>query len=220
MNVFAKLISWAFIPLLAPIYALLIVMYSPSLTKEFYQENSLFILPQEAKQIILYLFGAFSFLAPALTILFLQTQGRLSSVMMEERKERFLPSVLVVIYAISLFILLMMKVPGTLPGARFLYGLSLGSLLAVTLATFLTFRWKVSLHSTGMGILSAFLFCYNTQMLLFNIVPLITVFILSGLVMSARMYLKLHTLPQLLIGYLIGFISTSIGVFYFLFFWK
>lgn len=220
MKYAAKFFSWAFIPLLAPIYALLITMYSPSLTKEYYQENSLFILPQEAKQVILYLFGAFSFLAPALTILFLQTQGKISNVMMEKRAERLLPSALVILYAFSLLVLLLLKVPVTLPGSKFLFGLALGSLLSVLVSTLITVKWKVSLHGTGMGILTGFIFCYDSQMLLFNMTPLLAVIVVSGLVMSARMYLKLHTLPQLLSGYLIGFLGQVIGIFFFLNWWS
>lgn len=215
MEILSKFISWVFIPLLTPIYALLIAMYFPVLTKDFYQENSLFILPDEGKTVLLYLFTAFSFVAPALTILFLQTQGKLKSVMMEDRSERILPAALVVLYAISLFTLLLYKVPETLPGSRFLFGLSLGSLLTVLITTVLTLKWKVSLHSAGMGILTGFVFAYDAQMSIFNMPLLLTLFVASGVVMSARMYLKLHTLSQLLIGFFIGFLALLISVAFF-----
>jgi membrane-associated phospholipid phosphatase len=215
MEILSKFISWVFIPLLTPIYALLIAMYFPVLTKDFYQENSLFILPDEGKTVLLYLFTAFSFVAPALTILFLQTQGKLKSVMMEDRSERILPAALVVLYAISLFTLLLYKVPETLPGSRFLFGLSLGSLLTVLITTVLTLKWKVSLHSAGMGILTGFVFAYDAQMSIFNMPLLLALFVASGVVMSARMYLKLHTLSQLLIGFFIGFLALLISVAFF-----
>lgn len=216
MKVLAKLISWIFLPLLAPVYALCIAMFIPSFTEDFFQENSLFVIDFTGKKVLLYLFGFFSFLAPALTVLFLQTRGKVSSVMMDNRTERIIPSVMVILYGISLLSILLLKVPSTFPGSKFLYGLALGSLIAVTCCTIITLKWKVSLHGTGMGILSGFVFCYYANMLLFPMWVLVLTFILSGVVMSARLILKLHTLSQLLIGFAIGFIGLVIGIKFFL----
>jgi membrane-associated phospholipid phosphatase len=174
------------------------------------------VLPNEVKEVLIYMFGAFSFFAPALTVLFLQTRGAVSSVMMEKRSERIIPSVMVVLFGISLFAILLYKVPLALSGSKFIFGLSLGSLLSVISCTILTFRWKVSLHATGMGILTGFLVIYFSNMLIFPMWILVLSFVLSGIVMSARMYLKLHSLSQLLIGYAIGFMGVIIGVLYFI----
>lgn len=213
MKVIASLISWIFLPLLAPVYALCVAMFIPSFAPDFFQRNSLYFLDFEARKILLYLFGFFSFLAPSLTILFLQTRGLVSNVMLDNRKERVLPSFLVIIYGVSLFVILNLKIPLSFPGAVFLYGLSLGSLISVVICSLITLKWKVSLHATGMGILSGFVFYYYANMLFFQLPVLLTLFLLSGIVMSARMYLKLHTLNQLLIGYSIGFIGTILGIF-------
>ena len=185
----------------------------------FYQGESLFSLDERAKEFFLYLFTAFSFLAPALTVLFLQTRGSVSSVMMEKRAERIIPSIMVVLFGISMLAILLFKVPERLPGARFVLGLSLGSLLAVIVCTVLTFRWKVSLHATGMGILTGFLYMYYSKMLIFPMWILILAFIASGVVMSARMYLKLHSLSQLVVGFAIGFAGLVMGIkFFFLYY--
>lgn len=219
MNVISKILSWVFLPLLTPVYAIAIAMYVESWEADFYQGESLFSLDSRAKEFFMYLFTSFSFLAPALTVLFLQTRGAVSSVMMEKRTERIIPSVMVVLFAVSLLAILLFKVPQNLPGARFIFGLALGSLISVVVCTLLTFRWKVSLHATGMGILCGFLFMYYSSMLIFPLWILMAAFIASGFVLSARMYLKLHSLSQLLVGFFIGFTGLMIGVrFFFLYY--
>ncbi|MNK08269.1 hypothetical protein D3C87_261980 [compost metagenome] len=219
MKIISKILSWVFLPLLTPVYALALAMYVESWEADFYQGESLFSLDSRAKEFFMYLFTSFSFFAPALTVLFLQTRGSVSSVMMEKRTERIIPSVMVVFFAISLLAILLFKVPQNLPGARFIFGLALGSLISVIVCTLLTFRWKVSLHATGMGILCGFLFMYYSEMLIFPLWILMAAFIASGFVLSARMYLKLHTLSQLLVGFFIGFTGLMIGIrFFFLYY--
>nr|WP_294860061.1 hypothetical protein [uncultured Fluviicola sp.] len=215
MKIFSKVLSWVFLPLLAPVYAIAIAMYVESWQADFYQGESLFSLDSKAKEFFMYLFTSFSFLAPALTVLFLQTRGSVSSVMMEKRTERIVPSIMVVLFGISLLTILLLKVPDFLPGARFIFGLSLGSLISVIVCTILTFRWKVSLHATGMGILTGFLYMYYSKMLIFPLWILVLAFIASGIVMSARMYLKLHSLTQLVVGFAIGFAGLVLGIKFF-----
>lgn len=215
MKVFSQLISWIFLPLLAPVYAITIAMYVESWEADFYQGESLFSLPAQAKEFFIYLFTSFSFLAPALTVLFLQTRGSVTSVMMERRSERIIPSIMTILFAVSLFLILLLKVPQNLPGARFIFGLALGSLISVVVCTLLTFRWKVSLHATGMGILCGFLFMYYSNMLIFPLWILMAAFLASGFVLSARMYLKLHNLSQLVVGFFIGFVGLMIGIHFF-----
>ena len=138
---------------------------------------------------------------------------------MEKRTERIIPAIMTVLFGISLLVFLLFKVPENLPGARFMFGLSLGSLLAVVVCTVLTFRWKVSLHAAGMGILTGFLYMYYSQMLIFPMWILVLAFLCSGIVMAARMYLKLHTLAQLIAGFAIGFVSLLLGIkFFFLYY--
>lgn len=216
MKTVSKVLSWLFLPLLTPVYAILIAMYVENMEAPYYSGESLFFLNDRVKEFYLYVFTSFSFLAPALTVLFLQTRGSVSSVMMEKRTERIIPSIMVVLFGVSLLAILLFKVPEDIPGRRFILGLSLGSLIAVVVCTILTFRWKVSLHAAGMGILTGFLYMYYSQMLLFPMWILVLAFIASGIVMAARMYLNLHSLAQLVAGFAIGFASLIVGIKFFL----
>lgn len=215
MQQIAKFTSWLFLPLLTPVYALLAVMFVESWEENFMQPNSLFILTEDQKYAILYLFIAFSFLAPAITILFLQIRGAITSVLMDNRKERVIPSILVNLFGIALIVMLHKLVPNRLPGFYFLLGLAYGSLATVFICTVLTIKWKVSLHAAGMGILTGFLYGYYSHMEIFPILLVTASFVLSGFVMSMRMYIKAHDLKQSIIGYFIGFIATTSAVFFF-----
>lgn len=218
MKVVSKFLSWVFLPLLAPVYAISIGMFVENWEMDMFQRNCLYaIFSMEAKQVLMYLFIAFSFLAPAITVATMQIRGNVDSVMLEKRSQRIIPSLLTIVYGIGLLAILYVKVPIVINGGKFIYGLALGSLISVIVCTAITFRWKVSLHATGMGILSGFLSIYFYYMYSYSLWILASVFIASGLVMSARMYLKLHSLEQLVIGYLIGFFGVIAGCLYYLY---
>lgn len=68
---------------------------------------------------------------------------------------------------------------------------------------------KVSLHAAGIGGLIGFLlfFSYHYKI---NLIQLIIVsFILSGVIASARLQLKAHNMPEVIIGFLLG-LSTQL----------
>lgn len=208
MTYLAKFLSWAFLPLFVPVYALAIGMYVENWEYSYFQRNCLYaIYNPEAKEVLMYLFFAFAFLAPAITVAFLQLRGNVDSVMLEKRSQRIIPSVMTIGYGIILMVMLYLKVPIGINGGPFIYGLAAGSLLTVIICTVITFSWKVSLHAAGMGMLSGFLVIYYYYMDYYPLWLLLVCLIVCGLVMSARMYLKLHTLGQLLIGFGIGFLS-------------
>ena len=214
--VVSKLFSWIFLPLLAPVYGVLITVFLYSEEALISQKNTLFRIPYEAKWAIVYLFGAFSFLAPAITLLIMHLRGSISTIMLDKRSERIVPSIMVILYALTLFILLHVRVPDRLPGILFLKALSLGSLITVLICTIITLKWKVSLHAAGMGILTGFLLGYFGHMYLFDWRVLPLVFIASGVVMTARMMLGAHNVWQCMAGYAIGLVVNVIVVFFYL----
>lgn len=208
MTFFARLISWLFLPLLIPVYALLITMYVPAQEFMFFGNNNLYILGDDQKLALLYLFTLFSFLAPSLIIVFLFIQGKIGSVMLDKRQERIIPSVAVIGFGIALLAMIYKKIPIEMMGFGAVSGLAWGCFFTVLILTLMTLRFKVSLHAGGMGILCGFLLVYDTQMVEYNLPVLITAFLASGVVMSMRMYLGAHTLWQSLLGYFFGFTLT------------
>jgi membrane-associated phospholipid phosphatase len=82
-------------------------------------------------------------------------------------------------------------------------------LAAIAVAIFLTAiisrYWKISAHAVGIGGLCgscAMLNLYYLQPQLFMV--LIVVILLAGIVLSSRVYLQAHTLPQVYAGWILG----------------
>jgi membrane-associated phospholipid phosphatase len=213
MEKLARILSWVFIPLNAPVFALAIAAYlqSDSLTQ---RQEVIFLLRDEWKFMLVLVFAFFSVVIPAFTILFLRSSGLITTVMMDNRKERLLPSLFVNASAIALYFVLQTKDPDSLlPSA--IYGLAIGSFATVFICTIITQWWKVSLHAAGMGIITGFLFAYYGGLVFYEFWVLPLSLIASGLVMSARMYLGKHTLAQCLVGYFIGVVSLVITLILF-----
>ncbi len=205
MNLVAKIISWLFLPLLAPVYALLIVFYTVNLESDFFMGNNLYILLDEQKNAILSLFIIFSFVGPAISVLLLRMSGQITTVMMDNRSERIVPSIMTNLFGISLLSILMWKMDlNIFPGARYIFGLAAGSCSTVLMCTVITRKWKISLHAAGMGILVGFLISYFYNMEIFNLYYLLAAVIISGVVMSARLQLGAHDLKQLFAGFFVG----------------
>jgi len=208
MRLLAKITSWIFLPLLVPIYALLIVFYIPSIDTDFLQRNSLYGLPPNIKLAILSMFAIFCFLLPSLVIVFMRLLGLISTVMLENRKERFAPAFATIISGIALVYTFYTIASPNITGYYFVLGLALGSLITVVLCTFITLWFKISLHAAGMGILCGFLMAYFSEMQQYYLSIMAVAFLLSGFVMSMRMALEAHNLRQSIYGFAFGFVVT------------
>ena len=208
MEAVARFVSWLFLPLFAPVIALMIGMYLESSQLGIFQSETLFFLPAAHKTFLLSIFTVLAVVFPCLSILYFRMSGRISSLMMDNRIERILPSIFVNGSGVLLYFLLVKIDPHRyLPSA--IYGLSMGSLLTVLICTVITFRWKISLHSAGMGILTGFVFSYFSTQATFAFWVMPVTLIASGLVMSARIYLKAHSYAEILAGYLLGIGMTA-----------
>lgn len=117
-------------------------------------------------------------------------------------------------YCIVLFLFLIYQKNSAMVPA-ILKGTALGGALASGIAYFINRKIKISLHSIGMGSLAGFIFMYFLSMEEYELYVLAGVFILGGIVMSSRMYLKSHNLSELGLGYFLGFISQMICIFLF-----
>jgi membrane-associated phospholipid phosphatase len=213
---FASIISWVFLPLLTPIYALVVLLYLPVGGKDLYTEYNLAILNNSFKFPFLIVFFVFTFVAPSITVLMVYFRGGMKTLMMEKREERYIPAIMTNLYGVSLCYLLYQKISPEYPGYAQIISLAAGALITVFLCTLITFKWKISLHGAGMGILSGFCFALFTRVDYTAAIPVFfTITLLTGLVLSARMYLKAHSLAQLFAGFGLGFFVLICSVSYF-----
>lgn len=200
MKLFSEIISWIFLPLLMPVYGLLIAMYVPSQQDYILNEDSLFFLNPAAKEAILYMFLIFSAIAPGLSFLYLHKKGIISTIDMENKRERSVPMLIMLAYCLVLYFLFVIKAPGgILP--KYVYALPLSGVF-VTAAYGIINRWtKISLHAGGAGILSGFLYAYACEQFEFQFWILLFPIIASGLTLTARLYLEKHTPLEVYTGW-------------------
>ncbi len=214
MKIFAQVISWVFMPLFMPMYALLLVMFVPSNQDFLFNYDNLFVQPFQFKTALLTMFGIFCVVAPGISFLLLKRSGIISSVEMDTKKERTIPIIVMMIYCLVLYVMFVLKAKELII-PKFIFALPLSGV--VVTAFFLVInRWKkISIHSGAAGILSGFVLAYILTQTEYQVWIFTFTILISGLVMSARLYLERHTFSELIIGWIIGsFITFGINYFY------
>jgi membrane-associated phospholipid phosphatase len=207
MKILAEVLSWVFLPLLMPVYGLLLAMYIPSNQDYLFNEDSLYFLRDDAKLAILYMFIIFSVIAPGLSFVILHKKKIITTIDMENQRERNIPMFIMLTYCLILYFLFMIKAQNNiLP--KYIYALPLSGVFVTVIYTYIN-RWiKISLHGGGAGILTGFLFAYAIEQAEFQFWVLIFAIIASGLTISARLYLKKHTQTEVYTGWSLAVLMT------------
>ena len=209
MQVLSKTVSWIFLPLFMPIYGLLLTLYIPSQEANI-SNASLFDLPDGLKTQILFLFVVFTSIAPGISFILMYRRGMLSSVEMDQRKERLFPLFIMLSYCVLLFFLFWKKAPDyVLP--IYIYALPLTGAIVAFIFILLTSRFKISLHAAGAGIFAGYLCAFGGNQIVFNAWLILIGFLTSGLVLSARLYLDKHSPLEVYSGWSIAFVITYLS---------
>lgn len=183
--------SYFFHPLFVPLLA--IVFYFIVSTNSLSTNEQLFIYVQGI---------IFTIILPVLCFLFLKSINKINSIMMPNLSERKLP---LVIQAVLFFVLItqgntFVYIPG-------LYYFFVGCFISTILAFLLIFlKVKASLHMVGISSLVAFCIAmsvYTQRNMLSEIAILL---FLCGLVGSSRLYMKAHTISEIVVGFMVGFV--------------
>lgn len=191
MNFLLKSISYIFHPLLMPIAGAVIYFVT---APRFIPENIV-----QAK-----IFGLIvvTILIPIVLYFFLKTMGIVSSIHLEDVKQRKIPLLLQ-----SLILLLVIKMIIDVYNYPELYFFFLGVLLSSLSAIFIVFfDIKASLHMLGSGAVTMFTIALSIHFEI-NLILLIAAMIFAnGLVATSRLHEKAHTNLELTLGFLIGVI--------------
>lgn len=142
---------------------------------------------------------------PVFLIFLLKKLRAITSITADERSERTAP---LIFMGIALFFTV-----GFFSKTAFsFFSLYLNAMFWITVAAFvINFFWKISLHALGCGGFCAFLTLLTHQTE--SLFPfLIFALVFAGLVGSARLYLKQHTVSQVFAGYAVGAIITVVYV--------
>ena len=201
---FAEVISIVFHPLLLSTLLLAILF--------FFSPNSLRPITADNFLPFLGVVFALTFIIPALSIGMLKLTSTISSLKLEDRKERIMPFTF-----ISLYYGLTVYMFGFRLGLGQTMVILFGTVTAaVVLTTIITLFYKISVHSVGIwgvvGSMIAIQIRYPDSLLFW---PIIITLLVAGLVNTSRLYLRVHSPSQVNYGSLLGFTVCFISVYLF-----
>lgn len=214
MKQVSALLSWAFLPLFTPIYGLLIVLYIPVQSNSFLASESLYMLDPSVKLLFLLLFLVFVVMAPGLSLLVLRLNKSISSLQLESKEERLTPIAIMAFYCLVLYLFLLFQAEGAMIPS-IIKAMVMGGGVASLAAYFITKNFKISLHGMGVGALFGFVYMFSVPLEQAPLPMLILVLLIGGVVMSARLILKAHSLKEVGAGYLLGFASQVICIYFY-----
>ncbi|SEL54346.1 hypothetical protein SAMN04488008_104150 [Maribacter orientalis] len=197
MKVFSNFVSYLLHPLFIPIggtiaYFLITPKYTPL------EIQSASILPIFILTVII----------PIVTFFILKNVGLVNSIFLETATERKYP---LYIHASILLLILYKVIPNNYVSEIYFY---FTGLLGATVACLLLllFNFKTSLHAVGVSGLLMYLINLSIHFEI-NLIIAISIFILlTGAILTARLYLKAHTRIELFIGVFIGLLSQLLTV--------
>ncbi|REA59960.1 hypothetical protein DSL64_16280 [Dyadobacter luteus] len=158
-----------------------------------------------------------TFVAPAVIIYYFHRFGLVSSLHVDNLRERRLPYLVTIIiygFATYLFGWQLQPIGELAPQISIiLAGVTFSLLFVGAVSLF----WKISAHATGIGgavgMIVAFLMRFDETLLF---IPLLMTIVTGGFLVSARLYLNAHTPAQVLAG-VTGGLAIGLGtVFFFL----
>ncbi len=214
MKITSQLISWLFVPLFTPVLGIILVLFVPSY-QDVLNVDCLYTLSPEQKWQLLYYYFFFCVVVPGLAFLYLKGIGVISTIEVDDRKERSLPILIMFCSCLGLYLLHTWMLPKEYNLSKYIYSYPLAGVIATAVYFFQTLWKKVSLHAGGMGIMSGFLIAYAAEMQEFQLWIILFALISSGMVMSARVYLGKHTLLEVVIGWFTGTLITFAVNYYY-----
>lgn len=197
----SQLISVIYMPFLAPTYLFtLLFSFYPKLTPDF-----------SPSQKIIVSLGILvtTTLLPMILVFILYKLKKINSLLLEKKEDRLIPQ----LFSCLLYLAITLGLMHYLGLHHVLTLVMLANTISLILISFITPYWKISTHSCGaFGTLSILICVYLKFPVTSFVAPLSLVFIASFLVGIARIYLRVHTPLQVIMG---GLLGTAIGSFLF-----
>lgn len=181
--------SYLFHPLFVPLYAV---------ASFFALEVDFFTLGQ--KYLILLQVFILTVILPILFFLLLRSLGQIKSVMIPDASQRRWPLVFQMV-----LLLLLIQHSLTVDFSSILYHFFLGALISTAAALIFVFgKMKISLHALSMAAWLSFSICVVWQFGLWATLWLAALTLLTGLVLTARLILKAHSMTEIVLGFVAG----------------
>lgn len=208
MTIFNKilsgLVSFLFHPVFVTLYVVAFLAYlHPSAFAGF--------SPAERSRVLM-VTGLNAVFFPILTVLLLKALGFIGSVQLKEQKDRIIPLIASGIFYFWTFTVFREQ-QGYPDLIRIFF---LGIFLASSLGLILNIFLKVSLHAMGMGGWLGFFLLIAREGSMLMTWPLSIVLLISGLVLSVRLFVAAHSPAEIISGLVAGLITQWTAAFFLL----
>ncbi len=195
----ARIISAIFTPFMAPLVAFM-MLFSVSYLR---------ILPIGYKLTVLSMVASFTVVLPMLGIFMFHKVNGWGIHELGKREKRFLPYGLTIMsYVACLLTMYRVHLP------RYMSGIITATLICMLLCTAINLKWKISTHMASCGIIIGGLLSHS---LIFQFNPtgwLCLFTLLAGMLGSARIIVKQHTLNEVAAGFFVGLFCGIIGILF------
>lgn len=196
----ARFVSLLFTPFYLPLVGLIIL----------FTFSYLALLPISYQLEILCIVYLFTILLPTYLIHFYRKYQGWTLIELGQRERRMVPYVLSIACYISCVVLLM-----HLGVFRFVSSIILSALVLQILCAIINIWWKISTHTAAIGGVAGALLAFSALFAFNPVWWLCLTLIVAGVLGSARMILRQHSLSQVLGGFGVGFFTALIGILYF-----
>lgn len=194
----SKLVSLIFHPLMFPTFgALYITLFAP----HFFAHLSI-----KSFQLSVILIFILTFIFPVVSLLLMKKLELISSLELDDKKERTIPFISIATFYIWTFFYY--KPSYQLPFANpLIASMLLGGVISVFMGFFINIFTKISLHSIAAGAFLGFYLAITRYTVYDTSIFLPIILIIAGMVGTARLLLRAHTLKQVSLGYFVGFFA-------------
>jgi len=196
----AKVISILFTPFYLPLVGLLALFL-------FSYMGMLF--PWSYKLIVLVLVYLFTILLPTVTIRAYRRYHGWTLIELGHRERRMVPYIVsMVCYYSCIYVMQRLHMP------HFMSSIVIAGLMVQIVCALINVWWKISTHMAAIGGISGAMLAF-AELFSFNPVWWLSLLlILSGLLGSSRMILRQHTLPQVVVGFLLGIVCGMFSILF------
>lgn len=198
LHILSQACSIVLYPMLMPLYGMLLFFTST--------QTLLPLLP--TAYIVIGIAGTMvlTLVIPSILLLYMWRKGYIDSLHMHDSKQRTTPY----IYTLICYCFWAYFLHATLQLPIFMLLVAIGAIVALLIVTIINHWWKISAHLTGIGGLLGGICSFALNYSILPIYLIIIALLLSLLLMYARLYLNAHTPLQVVCGFLLGLICTSI----------
>ena len=195
----SRVISAVFTPFMLPFVAFVLL----------FTFTYLRILPLRYKLTVLCIVYCFTILLPMLGIYLMQKINGWTLHELGKRERRFVPYALTILsYAGCVLTMYRYHFP------RYMGGIIVATLLCMVICALINIKWKISTHTASSGMMVGGLLSYSF-IFQFNPTGWLCAFILlAGMLGSARIIVRQHTLNEVAGGFFVGLFCGVIGILF------